>query len=292
MIIHVVKENDTLSSIANTYNVSPTRLAYDNQLPSPSQLVIGQSLLVLQPQQIHTVRPGENLTSIAAQYELNPLDLVRNNPFLVNSEYLTTGQSIVIRYTDQPVGNLVVGGYAYPFIRPSIFAQALPYLTDFYSFSYGFRPTGELIPIDDLPLISDARSYGVEPILVLTPLSDRGTFSNQLVHTLAQDEALQNSLITNLLNEVRQKNYAGVDVDFEYIRKEDGEGFVNFVQKLTQTLNENGFTVTVALAPKESADQPGLLYEGVDYAALGQAANAVLLMTYGSCKSAHIGAGF
>jgi len=34
------------------------------------------------------------------------------------------------------------------------------------------------------------------------------------------------------------------------------------------------------LAPKTSADQPGLLYEGKDYRALGQVADHVLLMTY------------
>jgi spore germination protein len=36
----------------------------------------------------------------------------------------------------------------------------------------------------------------------------------------------------------------------------------------------------VALAPKTRADQPGLLYEAHDYAALGAAADGCLLMTY------------
>ena len=34
-------------------------------------------------------------------------------------------------------------------------------------------------------------------------------------------------------------------------------------------MNAIGITVSVALAPKVSADQPGLLYEGVDYRLLG-----------------------
>ena len=38
--------------------------------------------------------------------------------------------------------------------------------------------------------------------------------------------------------------------------------------------------MSVALAPKTSAEQPGLLYEGKDYGGLGEAANQVLLMTY------------
>ena len=45
-------------------------------------------------------------------------------------------------------------------------------------------------------------------------------------------------------------------------------------------MNESGRTVSVALAPKTSDDQPGLLYEGKDYAGLGAAADSVLLMTY------------
>ena len=45
-------------------------------------------------------------------------------------------------------------------------------------------------------------------------------------------------------------------------------------------MNELGFQVSVALAPKISDTQVGLLYEGKDYEALGNAANHVLLMTY------------
>ena len=36
----------------------------------------------------------------------------------------------------------------------------------------------------------------------------------------------------------------------------------------------------MALAPKTSIDQPGLLYQGHDYAGMGQAADYCLLMTY------------
>ena len=45
-------------------------------------------------------------------------------------------------------------------------------------------------------------------------------------------------------------------------------------------MNAEGYQVSVALAPKSSATQPGLLYEGMDYRLLGQNADQVLLMTY------------
>lgn len=48
----------------------------------------------------------------------------------------------------------------------------------------------------------------------------------------------------------------------------------------TNVLNTLGYQVSVALAPKYSDNQPGVLYEGMDYGGLGAAANWVVLMTY------------
>lgn len=79
---------------------------------------------------------------------------------------------------------------------------------------------------------------------------------------------------------VREKGYVGVDVDFEYIRPEDRVGYADFVNRLRETMNENGYRVSVALAPKTSSYQKGLLYEAMDYHLLGQSANTVFLMTY------------
>ena len=56
--------------------------------------------------------------------------------------------------------------------------------------------------------------------------------------------------------------------------------YADFVRRATQVLKIFGYTVTVALAPKTSAQQRGLLYEGIDYRLLGEAANHVMLMTY------------
>ena len=52
------------------------------------------------------------------------------------------------------------------------------------------------------------------------------------------------------------------------------------MEQAAETLHPLGFRVSVDLAPKTSADQPGTLYEGMDYARLGAAADRVLLMTY------------
>ena len=93
-------------------------------------------------------------------------------------------------------------------------------------------------------------------------------------------DSYKQNLISQLLSTIQAKNFSGVDVDFEYIKAEDRDAFTAFVNDQAETLRPYGYTTSVALAPKTSANQPGLLYEGKDYAALGAAADSVLLMTY------------
>ena len=71
-----------------------------------------------------------------------------------------------------------------------------------------------------------------------------------------------------------------MDVDFEYVRAQNREGYAEFVGELRAAMNEKGYRVSVALAPKTSSDQKGLLYEGIDYALLGEQADRLFLMTY------------
>ncbi len=107
-----------------------------------------------------------------------------------------------------------------------------------------------------------------------------GTFSGERASRLLNCPAAQQRLIQNLIAYMTAHGYGGVDVDFEYIPPADRDRYAAFITLLRQTLNPLGFTVFVALAPKTSSDQRGLLYEAHDYAQLGQAANNVLIMSY------------
>ena len=197
---------------------------------------------------------------------------------------LTVGQALLIQEGNE-IGSsypLVTGGYAYPFIRPWVLQSTLPYLSELLIFSYGFTLEGTLVPpqLDEEWMIQTAISYRSRPILVLTPFDETGKFNNYLVHTVLRDPARKEQLLFSLLSTVQQKNYSGVDIDFEYILAEDREIFAEFVSETSELMRANGYTTSVALAPKTSRDQPGLLYEGKDYALLGAAADQVLLMTY------------
>ena len=171
-----------------------------------------------------------------------------------------------------------MGGYAYPYIREDILREALLYLSELMIFSYGFNTLGDLIAPDDEWLIQEALNYGVAPIMVLTPIYE-GRFNNYLVNQVVENPSVAENLIDQILQTVEAKGYAGVDVDFEYILPEDREGYAAFIRDLTERMNAQGYRVSVALAPKTSAEQRGVLYEGMDYRLLGEYANWVFLMT-------------
>ena len=129
-------------------------------------------------------------------------------------------------------------------------------------------------------MIAEAVRFDAMPILTLTPFGPDGNFNNRLIHSVVNNEAYTANLIRNLLDTMGEKGYVGVDIDFEYILAEDRDAFSDFVRQVAEAMREEGYQTSVALAPKTSADQPGLLYQGKDYRALGAAADHVLLMTY------------
>ena len=117
------------------------------------------------------------------------------------------------------------------------------------------------------------------PLMVVTNIFDEGFSTENLSGILASEE-LQERLIGNILAELHSKRYYGVNMDIEYISPDDRERYNAFLERLTERLHGEGFIVITALAPKISADQPGLLYEAHDYAAQGRIVDYVIIMTY------------
>lgn len=121
---------------------------------------------------------------------------------------------------------------------------------------------------------------GTAPVLHLSTLTENGQFSTERAETVLTDGAMQAALLTQIADTVRVKGFAGVDVDFEYLPGYLSGAYAAFLERLRRILRPIGRFLWVALAPKTSADQRGLLYEGHDYAALDAAVDAALLMTY------------
>ena len=233
--------------------------------------------------EIYIVQPGDSVFRIAREQNVSEESIIYNNQL----EYpysLVIGQALLLsKGIPNPNRRMVeTGGYAYPYIDRTVLTQTLPYLSKLFVFSYGFTVDGELIPprVDDSFMIEAARSYEVAPILTLTPLGPDGNFNNYLISQIVNSEQKKSRLIADLIETVQRKNFQGVDIDFEYILPEDRIAFAKFVADVREAVNAIGYPVSVALAPKTSDEQRGILYEGKDYRLLGEAADEVLLMTY------------
>lgn len=280
MEVHIVSQGDTVISIANTYGISTQRLIIDNNLIGQENLVIGQSLIILQPSVVHTVNAGETLYSIASDYGIEVIKLILNNPTLIFNNNVIPGEVLAIEFDNQTGDNMDVYGYIYPFINRNLLQVQAAYSTSMAVFSYGFTETGDLISLNDNVVLPSLNNWQVRPIMLLSSITEEGIFQNEKTGILFNNIEIQNILINNMLNVMKEKGYKGVDLDFEYINPADRDAYVNFVSNVTEQMNQNGFSVNVDLAPKTSDTQGGTLYEGHNYAALGNAANTVLLMTY------------
>ena len=280
MEIHVVRPGDTLASIANEYGVPLSLLRTDNQLPDPNRLVTGQTIVVRQPVVTYTVQPGDTLFSIAEQSGLTTRQLLRLNPVLRGEPAVFAGQTLVLVDKEERIGNILVTGYAYPFVDKGLLQRELPYLSGLIPFTYGIRPDGTLVELDDEALIAAAQQLGVTPVMHLSTLTENGGFDSALASLVLNDMQVQDSIVSDIVSTMEQRGYRVLDVDFEFIPPQDAVPYADFISRLHDTLAPLGIPVIVALAPKTSADQPGLLYEGHNYALLGRAADAVLLMTY------------
>jgi spore germination protein len=233
--------------------------------------------------EIYIVKTGDTIDKIAQEYGISYEKLAADNQ-IPYPYALAVGQALLILQDTEVTGTypLVANGYAYPFIDQIVLEETLLFLTQISVFSYGFTTEGDLVypAVEDTRILEGAANFGVAPILTLTPFDENGNFNNNYISILVNNSEVSDRLLNQLLTLMGEKGYAGIDIDFEYILSEDRVAFADFVTKTRVLMNENGYTVSVALAPKTSSDQPGLLYAGKDYKLLGEAANSVLLMTY------------
>lgn len=281
MVTYIVREGDSIFSIAENFGVSESQLTSYNGLANQPGLVPGQAIIILSPDITATVQPGDSLDSIAAAYGTDLNSILRNNPGLSRGETLYPGQTVVISYEGEKLGNLSVNGNAYTYIDRKLLSSVLPFLTYLTILHMDFKLTEHLLYLKEMKNLSVSPVHTVfAPVMLLSTLTEDGVFSNQLSSAIFNDAAARENLIQNVLSVIREKNYYGLDIDFEYILPSEAQAYVDFITQFREQLAAENIPLWVSLAPKTSSGQPGILYESHNYAALGAAADFSTIMTY------------
>ncbi len=282
MQIYVVQQGDTLNEIANTYGANPSDVIDANELDTPNNLVVGQSLVIPISGEFYVVQPGDSLYSIAQRFNMSYQQLAQINNIQVGN-ILSVGQRLYIPARPQP--EITVNAYIEPTgddVSQTLVNSAqktAPYLTYLAPFSYRVNRDGTLTapPLDNFKQIAAAENVSL--MLVVTNLEE-GAFSRDLGHIILTVQAVQNTLLDNIVNVANEVGFTDVHFDFEFLPPDDKDAYNNFLRKANQRLSEAGLLMSTALAPKTSAEQEGAWYEAHDYAVHGEIVDFVVLMTY------------
>ncbi len=228
---------------------------------------------------LYIVKPGDTLWKLARRFGTSAEQLAADNQ-LSDPNRLLPNMALVVPGAAGERQEIIANAYAYPNISGEVLAETLPALSFLAPFSHRLTAGGALVPLDDAALSEAALARGVLPFLTVTNLGESGGFSSDIAHAVFTDPAVQDAALENILAALSRRRYGGVNLNLEYVYPFDRESYNRFLRRLSELLHARGWYLVTAIAPKESADQTGLLYAAHDYAAHGRWADWVVLMTY------------
>ncbi|MDQ0482505.1 glycosyl hydrolase family 18 protein [Guptibacillus hwajinpoensis] len=278
MAIHTVMLGDNLWGISIAYGVTIATLKSVNGLVS-DRLVPGLNLYIPDqalPERYYQVKPGDTYWKLSQQFQTTIQDMVTANP-TVDPNALPIGLRIRIptaqKYSMQTLVFFdALSGASYLETLNDL-ADSITYLA---IFTYSFNSEGDLLTIDDNLILQRTKALNIKPLLVISNY-DVQMFSSALADAVLKDETKRKRLVQNLVVKVKEKGYAGVSIDFEFVPPERRNDFTAFLKELKQGL---GNLVLQLNAHAKSSDMPTNRLVGfLDYKATGEVVDIVSIMT-------------
>lgn len=133
--------------------------------------------------------------------------------------------------------------------------------------------SGNLETTTDLTYFNWAKKQGYE----VWPTLKNDFTSLEETSKVVTDMNIREKFIEKVVNYAVNNNFDGVNIDFEYMNKEDKNEFSEFVRELSAKLRRNNITVSVDVTIPGGSDKYSLCY---DRTALGKAVDYVMLMAY------------
>ena len=229
--------------------------------------------------EIYLVRPGDEPAALARRFGLSLEALAELNQ-LGDPRRLSPGQCLLLAESSQPAGaERELCAALSPRAEARLAQELLPMLSWLCIQSASVTENGELSLPDDAWLIKAALDAGAAPLLSIGNLGPGG-FSALSAHRLFSREDSMQALIANTLKAVRSKAYYGVELNFQYLYPFDREAYTAFVCRMAQALHSAGCYLFCSLAPKSPGLEESPLCAAHDYAALGRAADRLILLCH------------
>lgn len=281
MTIYVVRPGDTLWALSNRFGVSVDSIIVANQLQDLPYMVVGQALVIPTRETAYMVRPGDSLWSISVRFNTTVNSIASLNN-ITNPNLIYPGMVLRIPEPLQNYGYIETNGYIEPASAVSdaeITEETAPFLTYISPFSYTVNEDGTLNSLNDSAILEAARGHRMAPLMVITNFRG-GNFDTELVDQILYSENIQQTLINNVLEIMRNKNFYGLNIDFERITPENRQLYNTFLRRVTDRLRPLNYSVSTALAPKPSDLLTGAWHGAHDYRAHGEIVDFSIIMTY------------
>ena len=218
MEIYVVKQGDTVTSIANRFDVPAAEIEVLNGIENRG-LAVGEALLIPLVGQNYTVQAGDSLYKIAMANGLTVNEIAQVNQISPDKQ-LQIGETLYI----PPRKKLYKDAAAY--IQPTAttykesivndMQQAAPLLTYSAIFAFEIDANGNLKEPPLEPILSIAKENQVVSMLVVNNIRN-GNFSSSLASRVVHDAAFQKKVIDSIFAYAEKYRLADIHIDFENI---------------------------------------------------------------------------
>ena len=277
MFFHFVKKGDSVYKLSKEYNVPVNQIIQDNNLEEPYELLIGECLIINPRNKSYIVKENDSLDSISKKFTLSKEKILKDNS-LTDENSIKPGLKIHLDYDNLEKVNGLINGYCYQGISNKVLNNTLPTLSYISPFAYRLKENGNLVPLDDQRIITKADNHDTNSMLVVANIKESGGFSTSLASKILNNQNAINTLINDINSTIKEKNYQALCIDFEYVNEDEKNLYTEFIKKVKEGIGDN--KLFVALAPKNSDEQKGLLYTAHDYYNIGKIVDYVILMTY------------
>jgi spore germination protein len=279
MIIYEVQEGDTITLIANKFGVSEARLVNENGITNPTDLVIGQTIVITNPKETYIVKAGDTIPGIALNHGISIMQLFQNNPYLWDRKYIYPGEELIIRYDTR--GTISTSAYVFPFINIDILKKTLPYLTYLSIQNYKTLKKGEIESFyDDSELIQTAKQYGVIPIMLVSSITFQGVRDPEMVYEILLNPDYQYTHANSMLKVLKEKGYYGVNITITFLNKTNQELYLNYLKRVTAILHKEGYLVFITIDPNFLVEENQTIFEKVDYSNYNELIDEAYLMRF------------
>lgn len=186
--------------------------------------------------------------------------------------------TVTVNFDDMPLQGVNIIGYYYDRNSLTQLQSQGATFTDVLHFGYSLSADGTVAEKAnfDADLFESegkalAESYGANTLMLVT------AFNRDISDSILSDPNLRSYAVQNIAAIVREKDFDGVDLDFEAVSASCRDFYPAFVRELKAELGA-GYIVSISVTSRNSDSQTWK--DGYDYAALAEAADRVLVMFY------------